>query len=598
MRTGIHRIHDIAPMVLAIETPRDLWLGPLPSKVGLMSCAVRPSGCVLCAALHLADRPESQVTVGTDGLDADGTEDLASRIVLAGCEAVAASEERRAPVRALLRVDRRDGSSAWHVPSPHPACPSCYPIEATPAVSRQDTCRWGEHLGSAAALQDAPLASRLPALRRLADNALGLVGTPVRRSAEEARRIREFVRARGLAPDDIPLTRAAAFTVLRRDRAEGAAGEGFDFEDARRAEGLALVEALERRFTLGGCDPSRVEFLRLRDAGSGRVDPRDCQPYLASQFAAAGFPLKPFDPDTETGWLWGWDVTHSEPCRVPLDLVARDRGPTPVFAANSTGAACHGDARRAVINGILEIVERDAFMLAWLLRRSLPRIAFAPGDPDPGRIRETFERLDFDLSYVDITSDLGIPTVLGVLRDRHDPDLFLVDMVADPVPARAVAKLHRELAQFVSHALARPGCFVNACTVDDDPDAVRDFPDHAAFHQRADRRALSAFLTASMQLSPRDWRATEDHRPAHETLAALVALLAAHGHRVVAVDGTPQPVRDAGLHVVKVLVPGLQPLNAGHAIRALGGPRLARHAAREGIPDPGSGCNPWPHPFW
>jgi ribosomal protein S12 methylthiotransferase accessory factor len=50
-----------------------------------------------------------------------------------------------------------------------------------------------------------------------------------------------------------------------------------------------------------------------------------------------------------------------------------------------------------------------------------------------------------------------------------------------------------------------------------------------------------------------------------------------------------------------VLIPGLQPLNYGHHLRALGGERVVTVAQRMGYATRRrtlDELNPWPHPFW
>ena len=77
--------------------------------------------------------------------------------------------------------------------------------------------------------------------------------------------------------------------------------------------------------------------------------------------------------------------------------------------------------------------------------------------------------------------------------------------------------------------------------------------------------------------------------------------LARRGHDIIVVDCTVPMLEDLGLHVVKVAVPGLQPLNAGHHRRVLGGRRLYRAPLAMGVRAAESTfaeLNPWPHPFW
>ena len=63
---------------------------------------------------------------------------------------------------------------------------------------------------------------------------------------------------------------------------------------------------------------------------------------------------------------------------------------------------------------------------------------------------------------------------------------------------------------------------------------------------------------------------------------------------------SPAPTSPAlGLAVCRVIVPGYQPLNAGHALRPLGGDRLYEVPQKLGYRGiaRGSAGNPAPHPF-
>jgi ribosomal protein S12 methylthiotransferase accessory factor len=84
-------------------------------------------------------------------------------------------------------------------------------------------------------------------------------------------------------------------------------------------------------------------------------------------------------------------------------------------------------------------------------------------------------------------------------------------------------------------------------------------------------------------------------------IAVLIERLAQRGHQVIAVDCTPRLLDRLGLFVVKLLIPGLLPLTAGHRNRILGGRRLFEAPGRMGAQPCASTVaelNPWPHPFW
>src|SRR5262249_36338802 len=150
--------------------------------------------------------------------------------------------------------------------------------------------------------------------------------------------------------------------------------------------------------------------------------PREFPLYAEEQYAQRGFRLTKFDPAQTIEWVWGVRIADSGPILVPRDLVfGRHDGPK-LYRANSNGAACHSSFHYAVLGGIYETVERDALMVAWMNRLSLPVL----GPPDTGFHRD-LRALSLELTCVDMTTDLRIPVVLGVLMDKLNPDFLLLN---------------------------------------------------------------------------------------------------------------------------------------------------------------------------
>ena len=98
----------------------------------------------------------------------------------------------------------------------------------------------------------------------------------------------------------------------------------------------------------------------------------------------------------------------------------------------------------------------------------------------------------------------------------------------------------------------------------------------------ASLRASVEFLTAGDATARIEDRSTES---AAENLRTVVDDLAHAGFDAVAVDLTTEDVDSVGYKVVRVVVPGLQPLDNDHTCMHLGGARL--HGE----------LNPDPHPF-
>jgi ribosomal protein S12 methylthiotransferase accessory factor len=106
-------------------------------------------------------------------------------------------------------------------------------------------------------------------------------------------------------------------------------------------------------------------------------------------------------------------------------------------------------------------------------------------------------------------------------------------------------------------------------------------------------------------LCPNRWIKAADVAPAHQLtdvkddIDHCVRLLEDNGLEVIAVDLTTPEVEALGFKVVKVLIPGTQPIDFGPRWH-LGGQRLYDAPARMGYP--GAAREPWhlnlfPHPF-
>jgi ribosomal protein S12 methylthiotransferase accessory factor len=530
---------------------------------------------------------------------------IADLAILAMCDVVEMHDGARARTTRAYDVDIARRTIAREVLVPHHACGTCRDAQHTPALrALREAADWHRALAREDA-KDAPgLETLHTRLTSLVGERHGTFAALSRTTPGVRHEVWKFFRARAADPRRSVLANAHAALAIRRshyrNRSVAHVSEGLDFDDARVADSLALVEGLERLFAMSYCGTGRIVEERYSRLGDDAFDPREFPLFAGWQYEQPGVDVQPFDPERVVRWLPAVDLASGRPVFVPFDLVYDDGAASAIYRANSNGAACHGSARQALANAICEVVERDALMVAWLHRLSMPRLAPEGLPSDPWDLRATFGELDFQLEHVDLTVDTGIPVWLAVLRDRRDPRLFLLDMVAGFDRDQRLRKLYRELTQFAWPYLADRTHFVTARTTDPDPDNVRTFVDHLAFYQSPQRNREAAFLTASPQES-----APLDAQPAPPTardeLDALLARLVAGGFRVLAVDCTAPMLAALGLSAVKVLIPGLVPLNADHRLRSLGGERLARLPERLGRVAPGTGgagLNPWPHPFW
>ena len=85
--------------------------------------------------------------------------------------------------------------------------------------------------------------------------------------------------------------------------------------------------------------------------------------------------------------------------------------------ADSNGNAAGSSVADAVLQGLLELVERDAVALWWYNRTSAPGVdldAFC--EPWIDEMREVYAGIGREVWVLDVTSDLQIPTMVALSR--------------------------------------------------------------------------------------------------------------------------------------------------------------------------------------
>ena len=377
-------------------------------------------------------------------------------------------------------------------------------------------------------------------------------------------------------------------------RAGGAAADRSD------ALAKAVGEAVERY--CAAIYDARDFPLAYADARSC-VDPATFALYSPQQYSGAGFPFLPFTRKTLVRWVPAKDWETGHTCYVPAGMVflpytyRTDAGEAPIAQPISTGLACHVSSDEALIGALCEVVERDAVTIAWQARMSPPRIDRHSLDPENAGIVARFERAAYDVTLFDVTTDLGIPVVLAAARGVNRGGVPLaVAAAANADPQRAVRKALEEL----EHTRALCAEIRRASPPPlDHPDQVVDQIGHLQFWCDRHHRRGAGFLFASRERTSLDRLPDLSGRVPGESLRRLASRVTRAGHRVLVCDVTSPDVRDVGLVVARVIVPGLHPLFMGHRNRALGGQRLWRVPEKLGQRGlrRGGRDNPLPHPY-
>jgi ribosomal protein S12 methylthiotransferase accessory factor len=282
-------------------------------------------------------------------------------------------------------------------------------------------------------------------------------------------------------------------------------------------------------------------------------------------------------------WVRGVSLMNGTVTYIPAVLVYLNCAP--VGSAErlclpiSTGCAAHTSYERALLNAVLEVVERDAISIVWLQRLTLPRVVIDSLSTSllPYLSDQQDSLLKFE--FFDATTDVGIPTIYGLQIDPTNPRLTtLVSCSTDLDPVAAIAKVIRDMAA-IRVAFSRPR------PIPEKWENYKDLMDGATYMARAEQAGAFDFLRQSNQrrlLS--ELTVAESTGDIRRQLSAVLERLRRMGLDAYAVDLSTDEAIRCGMSVVRVVIPGLQPLSFHYRARYLGHPRLYQAPKAMGHP--------------
>lgn len=386
------------------------------------------------------------------------------------------------------------------------------------------------------------------------------------------------------------------------------------------AEPVAVLEAYER---LGGFPFDRpvLTDLAYADVSDHAVDPATLGQYTDEQLAHPTCRVTPFSSTTPMDWVWGHDLASGEPLLVPADVgfyqyeyryrldrrAARAAGARQhrhYFHESSSGCAVGSSIEEAALHSLLELAERDAFLISWHRAMPLPLIKDSSiTDPISRAMIELIHARGFDVHVLVATQDIVLPVVwvLAINRSGSFPASFSsAGSGADP--NAAIRGGLREVAQLVTNRIDWERSDIEPMA--DDPWQVEELEDHVRLYSLPETLGRTTAVlggpTLTLAEAFPDWPDTLRRSARGDLRAALDhvrSLFADAGlDRIVLVDQTTREHADAGIAVAKAVVQAITPMCFGHAQQRLKNlPRLA--AALAGTPQADRPIPYDPHPF-
>lgn len=352
---------------------------------------------------------------------------------------------------------------------------------------------------------------------------------------------------------------------LRSGLSGGSFGKG---STAEQGEASALMESIERYSGIFQGDEIRTTRRFTDFAPGDALLPNDVQLFSEMQFQDRHGPQpedshpvpEPLDPSAKTEWSPVWSLRDKRFKHLPTGLLYFFYGG---FHTDSNGCAAGNTREEAIVQGFLELVERDAYAIWWYNRLQRAELDLSQFDDSyvrdlQGQLADVGRRL----WVLDITSDLGIPTYVAIthwVQNGHENIEFGSGAHFD----RRIALLRSltELTQFMSIGMMGGGSGEKPSLDGVTPLRLDEYP----------------FLIPSSAPIVPPAPSLRVHDNTRDQVNACVEIAARAGYDFLVLDQT-RP--DVEVPVVRVLVPGLR-----HFYRRLAPGRLYDVPVKLGLLD-------------
>jgi ribosomal protein S12 methylthiotransferase accessory factor len=383
-------------------------------------------------------------------------------------------------------------------------------------------------------------------------------------------------------------------------------GRSFSYAES---ELTAILEGLERHCGITPRGKRTVIYDCFNQVADQALNPSKVGLYSKKQYAQPDFTFEPFDPDLPIDWVWGYSLVRECPILVPESLAYYSSGFGSGFVQEgSNGCALGGSLEEAILHGILEVAERDSFLMTWYAQLPIPRL-----DPYSANDQELLLMLqrmrtvaEYDVYLFNMTMENGIPCIWALAKSISPGKMNLICAAGAHLdPLRAAKSAIHELAGRLAFLQERfEAGLEHFKQMLDDPSLVLQMEDHAMLYGLPQAEERLQFLLDGqrpLRTFDEEFKRKASHADLTDDLKDTIDVFRRLNLDVIMVDQSSMETLRNGLHCVKILIPGMLPMTFGHHLQRLTGlKRVLRVPVELGYakkPLTAGQLNPHPHPF-
>ncbi|MEM7189894.1 MAG: TOMM precursor leader peptide-binding protein [Pseudomonadota bacterium] len=543
--------------VLMIRPAGDrFFLGPYfdPKEKGCLDCLATRSNAHRKLERFLDQRQERRETFSTGEATLPSLEAAAAGLIATEIARLIVSDDLASLHGRIIERDLLSGNTTNHALIADPQCKTC--------GSQNGTCDRAEFVLSPKAhgfrddggFRFQPPDKTVELLSPLISSVSGIIGYfgRVDSAVDDPEVMHCYVADHVFTPMNGRIDR------LREGREGRAAGKG---RTDIQAQASALCEAVERYSGVFQGHEQQVTA-RAAELDGAAILPNELQNFSTRQIESrtaddadaggAAWIADHFDADAEIEWTAMWSLTHNRARYLPTANCYYGYGllrGLDYARADSNGCAAGNTLEEAVLQGFLELVERDSVAIWWYNRLRRPGVDLSSfADTYIDRLVEHYKDRGREIWLLDLTADFDIPAFAAISRQigaAKERLLFGYGCHLDArlAASRALTEVNQALAMFTGNK--------------SDHDAAAQLDGEGFSWWPIASVAEHPYLLPDPQVPIRNASDFRLHpsNDLYDDVMDCVARAQAKGLEVLVLD---QSRADTGLKVVRVAVPGLR----------------------------------------
>lgn len=464
---------------------------------------------------------------------------------------------------------------------PHPLCPECSPLpEDAPELAEVQLVP---------RLKKSPRSYRLP-------NPL-LTRENLRNTFYDWRTGLVHHLFRDLHSKFLPIT-GAELPLFGEDMTEIGFGRTVTFHDS---EMTAMLESLERYAGMHPRGRKTSVYGSYNQWKEQAVNPRDIGIHEEEQYGEPGYAYERYHDDLEFDWVWTYSWRHKKPVLMPEQLYfyrlihrEGERAKTRFVYETSNGCAMGGSLEEAIYYALMEVIERDAFLVSWY--NQLPLVELDLEDVEDRNIlmvKDRVEAMGYRLHLFDMTMDSGIPSVWATVINTYQGDDVKVKTYtaagAHSDPEKAIMGALVEVVTSVPiYEETMPALRDRATEMVKDGSKVQTMHDHVLLYSHPETESRFDFLFTDQHQKKgvrevyANWYEQTPPDDLTVELEALMNRLLENGADILILDQTTPELEAVGIKAVKVVVQGMLTMSFGHQYRRIVMDRVQQAPVRMG----------------